>query len=415
MGDKNLLLTPIKLGNRTLENRFALNAMECNDADEHGNPTKRTYERYSRYFEGNAGLIDLEAITVTYESRGRLMQLSVEPHNQKALAAFVKEMKRINDKPLFVWQITHSGELSDPTFSRRVTVKPLPGYENADLLSEEEVDGIIDKFVLGAKIAHDCGADGLDIKLCHGYLVTQILRPYNDRKWKYGGQWENRRRFAFELYERITKEVNDPNFILGSKITIWEGIPGGFGTEGPKSPIMDLTEPLDLIKGIEERGAKYILVSAGNPSLTLALSQPDLKIPDYAYLHHYFQKQVKKHVKPDTVVIGSAYSIFRDGHNNFQGVKKPEESSLFYWGDKNIKEGVVDMVAVGRQTLADPQIPKKLAEGHENEIKWCTACDNCIEFLIRQKNVGCATHEKEFAKALLKIRKEEEALKEKHT
>ncbi len=180
-GDENLLLTPIKLGNRTLENRFALNAMECNDADEYGNPTKRTYERYSRYFEENAGLIDLEAITVTYESRGRLMQLSVEPHNQKALTAFVKEMKRINDKPLFVWQITNSGELRDPTFSRRVTVKPLQGYKNANLLSEEEVDGIIDKFVLGAKIAHDGGADGLDIKLCYGYLATQILRPYIEK------------------------------------------------------------------------------------------------------------------------------------------------------------------------------------------------------------------------------------------
>jgi len=412
---ENMLLTQVKIGNKVSENRIAINSMECNDADDKGNPTERTYKRYSHYFEGNAGFIDLEAITVTYESRGRLHQLSVEPHNQKPLTRFVQEMKKINNKPIFVWQITHSGELSDPSFSRRVTVKPLPGYANGDLLSEEEVDAIMDKFVLGAKIAHDCGADGVDVKLCHGYLATQILRPYNDRKWKYGGPWENRRRFAFELYERIAKEINDSNFILGSKITIWEGIPGGFGTAGPDTAIIDLTEPLDLIKGIEERGAQYILVSAGNPSLTLALSQPDVKIPDYAYLHHSFQKAVKDTVKPETVVIGSAYSIFRNGKNNFLGVKKPEQSSLFYWGNKNIKDGVCDMIAIGRQALADSQIAKKLAEVRENEINWCTTCDNCIEFLIRQRNVGCATYDKEFTQALQQIRKEEGKLAEKHT
>jgi len=317
MENENLLLTPLKIGKRVAENRIAINSMECNDADDQGNSTNRTYKRYARRFEGNAGFIDLEAITVTYESRGRFHQLSVEPHNQKPLTRFVQEMKKINNKPIFVWQITHSDELSNPSFSRRVAVKPLPGYENAHLLSEEEVDEIIDKFVLGAKIAHDCGADGVDVKLCHGYLATKILRPCNNRKWKYGGPWENRRRFAFELYERIAKEINDPNFILGSKITIWEGIPGGFCTAGPDTAIIDLTEPLDLIKGIEERGAQYILVSAGNPSLTLALTQPDVKIPDYAYLHHTFQKAVKDTLKPDTVDIGSAYSIFRNGKNNF--------------------------------------------------------------------------------------------------
>ena len=47
-------------------------------------------------------------------------------------------------------------------------------------------------------------------------------------------------------------------------------------------------------------------------------------------------------------------------------------------------------------SLADPYLPKKLQEGKSDKVKWCTACDNCIEFLIRQKNVGCATYEKEY-------------------
>jgi 2,4-dienoyl-CoA reductase-like NADH-dependent reductase (Old Yellow Enzyme family) len=79
-------------------------------------------------------------------------------------------------------------------------VKPLAGF-GGDIIDEEYQT--IEQFVTAAKIAHDCGADGIDFKNCHGYLDSQILRPYNDRKWKYGGPWENRTRFTYTVYERI--------------------------------------------------------------------------------------------------------------------------------------------------------------------------------------------------------------------
>ncbi len=414
MIEMDYLFKPIRIGNKTAENRIAINAMECCDSDEKGNPTEKTYRRYRRHFEGNAGVIVLEAITISYECRSRLFQLSVMPHNQESLKKFVSEMKKVNSKPIFVWQLTHSGELSHPGFSKRVCVKPLPGF-GGEVLSEEDVDKIIEQFVLSAKIAHDAGADGVDIKLCHGYLGSQILRPYNDRKWKYGGSFENRTRFAYEIYERIIKQINDPDFLVGSKVSIWEGFPGGQGSAGPDTAIMDLTESLQLVRGLEERGAKFIIVSAGSPSITLALSQPDRNIPDDAYLHHTFQKAVKEALKkPQTVVIGSAYSVFRNGQNKLLAVNR-EESSLVYWGNKNIKDGVCDMIAIGRQSLADGQIAIKLKTGKADDIKWCTACDNCIELLIRQKNVGCTTYDREYTEALRKIREDEGKLKEKHT
>lgn len=413
MTKMNALFTPIKIGKKTASNRLVINAMECCDSDEKGSPSERTYLRYTNLFKGDAGLIDLEAITVTYENRGRDTQLSIMPHNEKPLANFVSALRKVNNKPLFIFQLTHAGELSHPAFSRRVCVKPLKGF-GGDLLSEEDIEKILDQFVLASKIAHSAGADGVDLKLCHGYLGSQLLRPYNDRKWKWGGSWENRSRFAFELIERVMKAINDPNFIVGSKVSAWEGFPGGCGSAGPDSSIMDLTESIKLVKGLEERGAAYILQSAGSPSITLALSQPDKKIPDYAYLHHYFSKTFKDNLKPETVVIGSAYSIFNDGKNNLQAVER-EHNTLLYWGNKNITEGVVDMVALGRQSLADPLTPAKLMAGKENEVKWCTADDNCIELLIRQKNVGCCTYNKPYTEALKQIRKEEGLLKAKRT
>lgn len=407
------VLQPIKIGTKTAQNRFAINAMECCDADDEGNPTEKTYTRYRRLFEGGAGVVDLEAITVQWESRSRKNQLSVMPRNQKALAKFVADLRKINDKTIFVWQLTHSGELSHQGFSRRVCVKPMPGF-GGDLVDEDYIDKTIEQFITAAKIAHDCGADGVDFKNCHGYLDSQILRPYNDRKWKYGGSWANRTRFTYAIYEGIAKAVNDPNFIIGSKVSIWEGFPGGQGSAGPDSPIMDLTESLDLVKGMEQRGAKFIIVSAGSPSITLALSQPDKSVPDDCYLHFSFQKQVREVLKPETVVIGSGYSVLNDGHNQLQA-RIREENSLWYWANRNIREGVTDMVALGRQSLADGLLPRKFAEGREKEIKWCTACDHCIEFLIRQQPVGCATHDKGYAKAFQAIRVAEGELAAKRT
>jgi 2,4-dienoyl-CoA reductase-like NADH-dependent reductase (Old Yellow Enzyme family) len=326
---------------------------------------------------------------------------------------FVRRVKEVNPKTLFIFQLTHSGELSHPGFSRRVTVKPLHGY-GGDLLTEDEVDKIMDSFVLAAKIAHDAGADGIDMKLCHGYFGTQVLRPYNDRKWKYGGSWENRSRFAFDLYERIQKAVGDKNFLIGSKISAWEGFPGGFGTDGPDSPIIDLTEPISLLKGLEERGAQYFIQSAGSPSITLSLTQADKHVPYFAYLHQFFAKELKKNLKPETVMIGSNFTSFRNGKNNLCAVAE-EKSSMFAYGAQCIERGVVDMLGLGRQSFADPLLPLKLREGREDEINWCTVCDNCLELLIQQSKVGCSTFNKYYTDILVQTRKEKGKLKVAHT
>ena len=411
--NRDILLTPIKIGTHTSSNRFFSQAMECNDGDADGNPTDLTYQRYENLFKGEAGLISLEAITITDKNRSRMNQLFIMSQNQKALARFVKRMREVNPKPLFIFQLTHSGELSNPEFSKPLSVRPLPGFK-ADVFTEEEFEKIMADFVLAARMTYDVGADGIDMKFCHGYLGSQILRPYNNRKWKYGGAWENRRQFAYDLYERIRKAVPDKNFLIGSKISVWEGFPGGFGTAGPDTPVIDLTEPVDLVKGLEERGAQYFIQSAGSPSITISLTQADKQHPYFAYLHQYFAKVLKENLRPETVVIGSNYSVFGKGYSKLQAVSRTD-SALLAYGAQNIERGYVDMVALGRQSMADPLLPLKFREGREKEIKFCTACDNCLELLIQQSPIGCCTYNKQYTQVLLQTRKEKGKLKVDHT
>ena len=403
--EENALLRPIRIGTRTVPNRIAINAMEGVDADDTGNPSPKTYARYESFFSGGAAFIDLEAITCQYDSISSRHQLSIMPRNAKALGHFVQHLKSINKDNVFVFQLTHAGEVSDPRFSKaiRVTEKPLYGFEFAKQIGEDEVEKILQQYVDAAVLAHDIGADGIDLKLCAGYLGSQLLRPYNCHKWKYGGPWENRRRFAFDLIERIQKAVNDPNFIIGSKVSMYEGFPGGQGTAGPDSAVMDLHESIDLIQGLEARGASYILQTCGAPRHTLALVKPDKSAPYIAYLGQYFQKVCRDNLKPETIVIGGGYSIFRDGHQeNFQAVA-PEKNSLLFWGDKCIRDGVTDMVAIGRQCLADPALPRKLREGREQEIRWCVGCDMCSLLLINQRHTGCIMTNSDYANAVKEI------------
>ena len=412
MDYRSVLLNPIRIGNKNCRNRFFAQPMECVDSDAEGNPTELTLERYSRLYDGGFGLVDLEAITVTNESRARKTQLEIMPRNVEALKRFIRSLKEVNPETLIVFQLTHSGEISESEFSRKVCVKPLYGV-GGDLLTEEEVDRIMDQFVLASQIVEEVGADGIDMKLCHGYLGSQILRPFNDRDWKYGGPWERRVQWAYDLMERIKGAVGK-DFLIGSKVSMFEGFPGGCGTAGPDSPLFDMTEPLDMIRGLEERGASYFVETLGNVHTAMHYMEADQDEAELSYLHIYFANMMKKALKPETVVIGSGFSPFRGKKSTLLGIE-PEKSQMLAMGGRVISDGCMDMIGLGRQSFADPYTPRKLEEGREDEIRYCTQCMNCEELMIRQQPVGCVRYNPFYTKKFAETRQQFGRLAELHT
>ncbi len=106
--------------------------------------------------------------------------------------------------------------------------------------------------------------------------------------------------------------------------------------------------------------------------------------------------------------------MFGKGRNKLQAVSRAD-SSLLVYGAQNIQKGYVDMIGLGRQSMADPLLPLKLREGREKEIKFCTTCDNCLELLIQQSPIGCCTYNKQYTEVLVKTRKEKGKLAVKHT
>ena len=197
-----ILGEPIKIGTKIAPNRIVAQPMECNNADGDGNPTDLTFERYRRLAEGRAGILTVEALTIAHESRARKNQLEITEKNAPGLAKLVETIRAIDPDTLIVFQINHSGNISNRNFSRAVSPYPT-GDPDVYILTDDDLEEIKDQFVNAARIAHDVGADGIDFKMCHGYLLGQLLRPANTREGRYGGSFENRTRFFVETSKGI--------------------------------------------------------------------------------------------------------------------------------------------------------------------------------------------------------------------
>jgi 2,4-dienoyl-CoA reductase-like NADH-dependent reductase (Old Yellow Enzyme family) len=362
--------------------------MECNDADEVGNPTDLTRARYRKLAEGGAGIVFLEACTISRESRARKNQLGIYEETAGGLEKLIREMKAVNRDSLILLQITHSGRESGPTFSRVVSA-----YAGADpqvhVLTTREIEKIGDEFSRAAVIAEQVGADGIDFKQCHGYLCAELLRPANTRPDRFGGSFANRTRFFAETVKKIQQANHNPSFLLGARFSVYEGIPGGFGTSGPDEVMEDLTEPLRLARLMEKLGLHFINVSAGIPTITPEITRPTQRYPEGVYRHFGWAKAVKEVVR--IPVIGSGYSYLRDGQNQLKE-PDPQKRSLVYFAEKNLRQGFCDMVGLGRQSLADPLIARKILQGRDSEVNYCRACGSCAILLGAQVATGCPVY-----------------------
>jgi 2,4-dienoyl-CoA reductase-like NADH-dependent reductase (Old Yellow Enzyme family) len=340
-------------------------------------------------------------MTLSYESRARKNQLKISEETAPGLERLVREMKEINSESLILFQINHSGSVSNPTFSKVVSLYPRKD-QSIHVLTEEEIEEIGQLFTKAAVIAKQAGADGIDFKHCHGYLCGEMLRPANIRPDRFGGSFENRKRFFRQTTEKIRKAVAGDAFLLGLRYSVYEGIPGGFGTSGPEEVIEDLSEPLAFAKMVAEAGMDYINVSAGIPAITHEIVRPTKSYPEGAYRHFGWAKAVKERVK--IPVIGSGYSYLRDGKN---GLKEPDPSkkSFLYYAEKNLKDGNVDLVGIGRQSLADPLFAKKILSGDLDKINFCTACGGCSVLLTSQATVGCTVYNDYYKEVLKKVKK----------
>jgi 2,4-dienoyl-CoA reductase-like NADH-dependent reductase (Old Yellow Enzyme family) len=318
----------------------------------------------------------VEAISICESSLARVNGLILNKKTLDGFKRLVEEFKKENEKSTLVFQLTHSGEQSGSFSDRTVLAREKEGYR---YLSGDEISRIKDSFIDAACLAEEAGADGIDFKMCHGYLGAEMLRPSNVRSDEWGGSFENRTRLLREVITELKGRFKSDDFILGSRLSMYEGIRGGCGTGGPEEILEDLTGMLDVIRLMDTLGMNYVNVSAGIPALTGAITRPT-EPSKYLALHQLrYAKTVKEMLKKEgrpLAVIGSAYSSH-----------KAEAPAVM---EEMLSKNYVDICGFGRQIFADPYTPKKIANGEK--INWCVLCSGCTKLMVSQRNDGCVVY-----------------------
>ena len=410
-------LLPLHRAGIKIGNRIAINPMEGWDGTPDGNPSELTYRRWQKFGASGAKLIwGGEAVAVSASARANPNQLVMAPHTREniarlraaLLAEHRKTMGSVDDMLIGI-QLTHSGRYCRPHVHDKPEPRILYRHPILDrrlnlphdypLLTDAEIEAIIENFHTAARAAWELGFDFVDIKHCHGYLGHEFLSAHT-RSGKYGGSFENRTRFLREIVQGI--RANAPGLEIGVRLSAFDTIPfrpdpaqssngkrgpgipddyehlipfnWGFGLD-PQDPTQaDLTEPIRFLSLLEELQIPLVNLTAGSPYYNPHLQRPALFPPSDGYLPPHDplidvgrQLNVARQLKrlfPNLIVVGTAYSYLQD--------------FLPYVAQPVLREGWVDAVGLGRMTLTYPEILVDVAQGRPLQHKRiCRTFSDC--------------------------------------
>lgn len=322
------LFDPIVINGLELKNRIVMAPMATNMATAEGRVTDRHIRHYIARAEGGVGLVILEHTYIAIE--GKLAR------NQTGLYddSLIPELKRLVDAihkagTKVIIQLTHAGARTTSEMTGSQPVGPsavvLPGgIETPKALTIPEIKSIVSAFIEGSRRAIEAGCDGVELHGAHGFLLNQFISPYtNHRKDEYGGSLENRTRFATEIIGEVKR-------ILGNKPLFYR-----FGADDMIEGGLTPEEGRKVAPLLEQAGVSVLDISGG------------LGVGDsYSFTEQGFFVPLAEGIK-------SVVNIPVIGVGN---ITEPE------FADRIIRENRVDMAAIGRKLLADPDFPRKAAE-----------------------------------------------------
>lgn len=408
--DTSVLAAPIKILNKTVNNRLVYQAMEGCDGTFDGVPDELTVRRYMRFAEGGAGIIWFEATAVSEDGRANPRQMYINEKNLDAFKRIVKDIKerclKVNGfEPLVICQLTHSGRYSKP----KGTPAPLIAYNNPifekdnpidknRIMSDEQLDGVCEALVKGAALAEQAGFDGADIKCCHRYLLCELLSAFTRENSRYGGSFENRTRLIRTAAEGALAN-RGKDFIITTRMNAYDGFeyPYGFGVNEGEGITPDFTEAKMLCRELVKLGMPLINITMGNPYVNPHVNRP-------------FARGGYEH--PEAPIAGVQRML--DGIAEVAAEIKGTpviSSGLSYLGAMSpnvvgayIAQGKFDFAGYGRETLAYPNLAKDICTtGGLDKGKVCIACGKCSEIMRKPGGTpGCVIRDTEVYAPLYK-------------
>lgn len=334
------LFSPLTVGRVTLRNRVVMPPMCIYQAGLDGLATDWHVVHYGARAIGGAGLIILEATAV--EARGRISQgdlglwddAHVEPLS--GLVRFCQEQGAA-----VAVQLAHAGRKA---WSPRKGVGPdMPVAPSAvphdadwivpQALTREEIDQTVAAFAAAAERAGQAGFDGVELHAAHGYLLHEFLSPLSNRREDgYGGSLANRARLLLQVVEAVRGVWPEGKPLL-VRLSVTDWVEEGLSVD----------DQVQVSRWLEGRGVDVIDCSSGG---IIPFSPPDVG-PGYQVP---LAEAVRRAVDLPVIAVGL--------------ITTPELA------DAVVRNGLADLVALGRELLRHPQWPLEAARTLGQEIEW---------------------------------------------
>ena len=358
------MFQPIEIGNMTVKNRFVVPPMGNNFANTDGTMSEQSAAYYAERAKGGFGLITIEATVVHPDAKGGprkpcLYDDSMIESFQKVIEACHREGAKVSI------QLQNAG----PEGNAKNAGAPIKaassictqcGRDIPQTLTTEEIYHLVDGYADAAERALKAGADAVEVHMAHGYLVNSFLSPRtNKRVDEFGGCFENRMRFPRLIIEKIRERVGDRIAVL-ARINSSDEILGG----------NDVHDSAAIAACLEDYG-----VDALHVSRSVHIRDEYMWAP--TAVHGGFSADLVTEIKRAVTIPVITVGRFTE----------PQYAELL------VREGRTDLVAFGRQSLADPEMPKKALEGRLEDMIPCIAClQGCVPSMYQGKPLCCLTN-----------------------
>lgn len=365
-----LLFSPLKIKDLTIPNRFFFPPWAFNWANKDGSVSDKLHDFYVSLAENGCGIIYTGAATVSSDSILYEYCMGIyDKYHVESNKKLCKEIEIRNAIPAI--QLMNFGRQSVTTFTGKpllapsnipcnITAQRDPNYQ-LKVMTIEDIQRIKNDFVNGAVLATEAGYKIIQIHAAHGFLLSNFLSPYtNKRTDEYGGSVENRCRIVVEIIQEIRKKLGN-SILIDIRLSVDELINGGLVPND-----YALITPIIEKAGVDMMNATGTINESGGPFFFAKL-EPEAR---YAYLAQTLKK----------------YTSLPVGHAAFIGSLKKGEDLL--------KEEKMDLVGFGRMQFADEGFIKKTVM--RKKINKCIWCGNCLRDLRNPEllSVYCTVNEK---------------------
>jgi 2,4-dienoyl-CoA reductase-like NADH-dependent reductase (Old Yellow Enzyme family) len=372
---------PATLGDLRLRNRIWRTAA-FEGMCQGGEPTAPLLEHHRAMAAGGASLTTVAYCSVSPEGRTYGHQLWMRPEVVPALRRLTDAVHA--EGAAAAIQLGHAGYFAS---KKAIGTRPLGasrvyclyGMSYPRVMQEADIEKTVADFVRAAELSREAGFDAVELHLGHGYLLSQFLSPYTNRRTdRWGGALDNRLRFALTVLRRV-RDALPAGMPVIPKVNLQDGFEQG----------LQLHEAVEAARRYEEAGATALILSGGFVSKTpffmlrgklptreMARVQPGwgrrvglrlfgrVFVQEYPFEELFFledARRVREAVSLPLVLVGGVCSV--------DGLRAAQQEGF-------------EHVALGRALIRDPAFPRRLERG-ESAASDCDHCNRCIAEMDR--------------------------------